>query len=143
MKVLRWIVCFPFAATMSWLTWITLRSVECHITYGGGFLNSTYGVMPLILWAGIPTAVFEVVGVWTSPSSKRITAFVLLPLSILFSGGGMELLELSVHGPWELWLTAALSIVAGALAGLSASLWILKRRHSKWTSASQIESSAS
>ena len=141
MKVFRWIICFPFAATISWLTWIALRSVECPITYGGGFFNSAYGVMPLIIWAGIPTAVFEVVGVWTSPSSERTVALVFLPLGIIFSGGSMELLELSESGPSELWLTAVIAIFAGALTGLSASLWILNHRRRERTPAAQVTSS--
>lgn len=141
MKVFRWIICFPFAATLSWLTWIALRSFEFPITFGGGFLNSAYGAMPLILWAGTPAAVLKVVGVWASPSSRRIVALVFLPLSIVFSGGSMELLELSESGPSELWLIAVIAIIAGALVGLGMSLCILKHRRSGRTPAAQNESS--
>ena len=128
MKILRWIICFPTAAILSIAAWFALQTIDHHVSFGGGFLYSVYGLMPLILDAAIPTIVFSVVGVWTSPSSERTVAFVFFPLSILFSGGGMEMLRYSWSGGLVFWLTATMAIVAGALVGLSGSLWILNRR---------------
>jgi hypothetical protein len=87
----------------------------------------------------IPTIIFVVVGTLLAPSKKRKVAFVFFSLSLLFSAGGLQLLEVQDFS-YVFWLGTAAGIVCGALLGLFASLSVQHWRVPAQTSGAQLPS---
>jgi len=99
-------------------------------TYGGGLVRSILGLTPIFVSSMIPTVIFVVAGTLISPSKVRKVAFVFFGLSLLFSAGGLQLLEFQDFSH-IFWLVAAAGIVCGALLGFFASLPVQRWRDLK------------
>ncbi|HTQ29837.1 MAG TPA: hypothetical protein VMI53_01385, partial [Opitutaceae bacterium] len=78
--------------------------------------------------AATPTTLFVVVGVLLSPSKERKVVFVFFALALLFSGGGMGLVEAYQDGFLPFWLASAAGVILGALLGLLVSLGVQNLR---------------
>jgi hypothetical protein len=129
MNLLRWIACFPAAFLASYVGWgFALRIFSgVSSTYGDGVISSLVGLLPLVTEAAIPTVVFVLAGVTVAPSKERRVCFVFFGLSLLFSGGGIHLLQ-HQNGYFGFWLASAGGIIVGAIIGLAASLRIQRLR---------------
>ena len=106
----------------SGIAWMFIQSLFHTTYYGGGIVRSIVGLAPLIIEASLPTTLFVLVGVLLSPSKERKVAFVFFALGLLFSGGGMGMVEAYQVGILPFWLASAAGVVLGALVGLFASL---------------------
>jgi len=120
MKAIRWILSFPITVVLSVVAWMLLSEAlsGVDLTYGGGFWRSVIGLCPIAITAAVPTSLFVVVGVAIAPSQGRKVCFVFFGLSLLFSGGGIELLRFPEIDQ-GFWFAAASGIVVGALFGLA------------------------
>ena len=149
MRTLRWIFFFPGAMLCSFMAWGLVHDILSGVasTYGGGIISSVIGLSPIIVSAAIPAAVFVVSAAMLSPSRERKASFIFFALSLLFSAGGLELLE---HQDFShvFWLAAAVGIILGALLGLFIALRIQNRRSTRQESrptseaASRVEGSS-
>ena len=110
---------------------IEIRFHTFHTAYyGGGFIQSAFGVAPLFVRAALSTITFVFVGVLIAPTSARTVAFVFFALSLAFSVGELGLFEDQADEILPFWLACAAGFVLGALLGLSASIGLQDLRKS-------------
>jgi hypothetical protein len=128
MRTVRWLACFPGAFIASHAAWFLTMNFLGHSTYGGSLAQTIVGLAPLVLHTATAAVVFVVSGAIISPSRSRRVVFVFFCLSLLWSGGGWALLQSHGGDIPQLWLAAALGIVAGSVAGLLLGLRIQGRR---------------
>jgi hypothetical protein len=131
MKFLRWLLCFPLAMLASFIGWGIAGTIFSGVefTYGVGVFDSIIGLLPLLITSAFPTIIFVVAGVFIAPSKERRVCFVFLGLSLLFSGGGINML-IYQDGFLEFWLASAAGIVIGGIIGLLLAMRIQRGRTS-------------
>ena len=129
MKFARWFLSFPVAFVLSFIAWTLSSSAFEGIAsiYGGGFFQSVIGLTPILVRSAIPTSIFVVTAIMIAPSHSRKVCFVFFVLSLLLSGGGIELLRFQEFSH-IFWLAGASGVVIGALIGLAFALRIQERR---------------
>ena len=128
MQILRWLSSFPAAMLSSFLAWAATKSVFHHSYFGGGVVRSVVGLAPNVISTAVPSLVFTLVGVIVAPIKNRIVVFVFAGLSLLFSGGGMDLIIFSNHSLVEFWAASLLGCTTGCFMGLFFGLRIQARR---------------
>lgn len=111
---------------MSFVAWLSLSRLFPSAHYGFGFFDSVLGLAPLVIRAAIPTAVLAVAGAWLSPSKGRRVAFFFLVLSLLFSAGGIEMLQ--AQSDSTIWLYSSVGVVLGSFTGWFLALRLLAAR---------------
>jgi hypothetical protein len=92
-----------------------------------GVFASVIGLLPLLTTSAVPTIIFVVTGVLIAPSKVRRVCFVFFGLSLLFSGGGINML-MHQDGFIEFWLASAAGIVIGGIIGLVFAMRVQRAR---------------